>query len=203
MKSTAFVQVLEASSLHRRSFLSALTAFAAAPFVPSLSSAAQHDPMPFRDDLQGSNLRLKLIGTGVYYYSVFIKVAAAAFYLEDSARNADVLANVAKRLEMQYFRGVQAKDLISGSAALLARNLQAETLTTLQPQIDQMHNLYQNVVAGDRSALTYVPGVGTSLELNGTKLGTVGGADFASAYFSIWFGQRPIDPGLKRKLLGG
>ena len=45
-------------------------------------------------------------------------------------------------------------------------------------------------------------GVGTTLLYNDKRLGTVRGAAFASAWFSIWFGEKPLDTGLKRKLLG-
>jgi hypothetical protein len=47
-----------------------------------------------------------------------------------------------------------------------------------------------------------VPQRGTTLTLNGVDLGTIPGADFARAVFSIWLGERPIDRGFKRALLG-
>jgi hypothetical protein len=62
--------------------------------------------------------------------------------------------------------------------------------------------LYRDVKPGDRYALTYVPGVGTELALNGTRLGTVAGADFAAAVFAIWLGPKAIDDSLKTQLLG-
>jgi hypothetical protein len=58
------------------------------------------------------------------------------------------------------------------------------------------------VEPGDRYALTYIPGMGTELSLNGEAKGTIQGADFAAAIFSIWLGTKPIDKGLKRQLLG-
>jgi hypothetical protein len=58
------------------------------------------------------------------------------------------------------------------------------------------------VKPGDRYALTYVPGVGTELTLNGSPLGTVAGADFASAVFAIWLGPKALDESLKTQLLG-
>jgi hypothetical protein len=54
---------------------------------------------------------------------------------------------------------------------------------------------------GDRYALTYLPGVGTELSLNGRPLGTIPGEDFAAALFSIWLGPHPLDDDLKRTLL--
>ena len=89
-----------------------------------------------------------------------------------------------------------------GSAAVLARNLSAESRAALQPRIDEMHALYRDVAVGDRCALMYLPGLGTSLLVNGAELGSVAGSHFAAAYFSLWFGERPMDARLKEKLLG-
>ena len=55
---------------------------------------------------------------------------------------------------------------------------------------------------GDRYSLTYIPGKGTTLSLNGVPKGTVDGADFAAALFSIWLGPNPIDSNFKQALLG-
>ena len=38
--------------------------------------------------------------------------------------------------------------------------------------------------------------------LKGQVKGTIGGADFATALFSIWFGRNPADDDLKNALLG-
>jgi hypothetical protein len=187
----------------RRSFLAAVTSVAGGYLTPRLCSAGQLGDKLSEDDPLTQRVRLKLVGGGLYYYKLFVKVAAATLYLDERARSAEVLADVAKRLEMQYFRNVRAEDLVAGSAAVLSRNLSSDEYSAVRPQIELMHGLYQNVSPGDRSALMYVPGVGTSLQLNGAMLGTVPGSEFASAYFSIWFGPRPIDEVLKRRLLGG
>ncbi len=156
----------------------------------------------FVDEVFVSDMRLKLQGTGLYYYKLFIKVAAAALYLDQTAGGGEVLADVAKRLEMQYFFGVKASDLVAGSDALLGRNLDVATRDKLDPKIQEMFRLYRDVKAGDRCAFMYLPGAGTSLLINGKRQGIVAGAEFATAYFSMWFGDKPLDSGLKQKLLG-
>jgi Chalcone isomerase-like len=188
--------------LDRRSFLAAAAAAVGGALTPSLGVAAQIGDVRFDDNLHLPGGRLRLLGAGLYYYKRLLKVAAAALYLDDQADACDPLADIAKRLEMQYFWSVTADKLIAGSNALLRRNLSAEQREKLQPQIEAMHALYRDVERGDRSALMYLPGTGTSLLYNGEVLGTVAGADFASAYFAIWFGERPLDLGLKKKLLG-
>lgn len=156
----------------------------------------------FVDEVVVSDKRLKLLGTGLYYYKYFIKAAAAGLYLDERADRANVLGDVAKRLEMQYFWGIKATDLVAGSDALLTRNLSAERRAELDEPIGEMFKLYRSVDAGDRCAFMYVPEVGTMLLHNGKRVGTVPGADFAAAFFSIWFGEKPLDPDLKKKLLG-
>ena len=47
-----------------------------------------------------------------------------------------------------------------------------------------------------------MPGAGTELALNGSRLGIIDGTDFASAYFRIWLGDAPIDTRLRDQLLG-
>jgi hypothetical protein len=189
--------------LDRRTFLLAAASAASGALVPSVPAfAAQIDNVRFEDRLKARDVTLKLQGAGLFYYKVLFKAAAAALYLDDRTRPTDVLSDVAKRLEMEYFWSVKATDLIAASKAILARNIAPQRLAALQPQIDAMHALYQDVASGDRCSLTYLPGVGTWLTRRGKILGTVPGAEFASAYFSIWFGDKPMDAGLKQKLLG-
>jgi len=55
---------------------------------------------------------------------------------------------------------------------------------------------------GDRYSLTYIPGKGTELALNGEHKGTIEGSEFAAALFSIWLGNKPIDKTFKKQILG-
>lgn len=51
--------------------------------------------------------------------------------------------------------------------------------------------------------MTYVPGKGTELTLNGDPLGTIEGADFAAALYAMWLGDKPMNQSFKRQLLEG
>ena len=75
-------------------------------------------------------------------------------------------------------------------------------LHALQNQIAYHNSLYVDIEPGDRYSLSYTPGQGTVLALNGRPLGTIEGADFAAALFSIWLGPNPADAGFKTALLG-
>jgi hypothetical protein len=77
-----------------------------------------------------------------------------------------------------------------------------ETYIQLRSRIDYHNSLYEDVQPGDRYSLTYIPGKGTELALNGEPKGTIEGADFAAAVFSIWLGPEPINESFKRHILG-
>lgn len=188
--------------MNRRTFLSAATGLAGAAWLSPSAWAARLGEVHFEDELARPTARLKLLGTGLYYYKVFIKVAAVGLYFDEKADRRNVLADAAKRIEMQYFWGVPARDLAAGSDAMLAVNLSPERYAAVKEKVTYLHRCYEDVAAGDRVALEYVPAAGTTLSRNGKTLGTVAGADFAAAYFTIWLGERPMDDGLKRKLLG-
>lgn len=68
-------------------------------------------------------------------------------------------------------------------------------------RIDKHNALYRDVQPKDRYSLTYLPGKGTELALNGEPLGTIEGADFARALYAMWLGDKPMNASFKRQLL--
>lgn len=83
----------------------------------------------------------------------------------------------------------------------IAKNVALDTYKRLRPQIDYHNSLYEDVQPGDRYSLTYISDKGTELALNGEPNGTIEGADFAAAVFSIWLGPEPINESFKRHIL--
>ena len=84
----------------------------------------------------------------------------------------------------------------------MLRNVDPKTFQRLRSQIDHHNSLYEDVQPGDRYSLTYIPGTGTELALNGEPMGIIEGADFATAVFSIWLGRKPICKSFKKQILG-
>ncbi len=139
--------------------------------------------------------------TTLHWKSIF-KVYDIALYHEAGQRLENVLADVPKRLELRYHRAFTAAEIVKGGDALLRRNVESRTLTTIAPRLTDLNRAYVDVRAGDSYSLTYVPGRGTSLRLNGRLLATIPGHDFATAYMSIWLGDKPISVDARDKLLG-
>ena len=145
--------------------------------------------------------RLHLEGAAVFRYLLF-KVYAAALYLPAGVPDTQVLdARVARRLEVVYFRDIDATDLARAANTVLERGLDAQQLDALRDRIATLHEAYRDVAAGDRVALDYAPGAGTTLQFNGQPVVNIEGADFARAYFSIWLGDSPMDADLRAALL--
>ena len=166
------------------------------------ASGASVAGVSFPQALRTGETPLELHRAALLRWMRLLKVYVAALYLAPGGEPDRVLEDVPKRLEIEYLRGFSAEQFARATEVKIAENVDAATLQKLRPRIDRLNALYRNVSAGDRYALTYVPGEGTELALNGAALGRVEGADFAAAVFSIWLGRAPVDEGLKRELLG-
>lgn len=151
-------------------------------------------------DAGGSELRLH--ATALLKAKVFFKVYVAGLYLSEKQDASRVLDDVPKRLEIAYLRDIPAKILIDAAENHFAANFKPAELAKLRERLDAINKLYTDVKQGDRYALTYRPGAGCELALNGRPLGTIPGADFAAAYFSIWLGQDCARPDFRDSLLG-
>jgi hypothetical protein len=178
---------------------------AAACLSEQSARAAEIEGVGFVDRLSVGSSELRLHGTGLLRYRVFIKGYVAALYLDESfggeATPRAVLADVPRRLEIEYFWGIPADKFAKATVEGISRSTDPATFERLRRRIDQINKLYEDVEPGDRYALTYVPGVGTELALNGRRLGVLEGADFSAALFAIWVGDEPLDESLRNQLL--
>lgn len=170
---------------------------------PGLCHARVVEDVRFDDRVLIGGKPVPLRNAALLRYLRVIRAYVAALYLPEGLPAAAALSDVPKRLELSYLVSIKGSDFGKGAAPVLERNLTADELAGLQGRINRINAAYRDVKPGDRYALTYLPGRGTELTLNGTPLITIEGADFAAAYFGIWLGREPIDEKLKRDLLKG
>ena len=163
--------------------------------------AAEVEGVYYRDSYMVDDTKLKLAGVGLLRYWGF-KAYTGAFYLEEGIPIEDALADRAKRIELEYFRSIKGEDFGPATNKSIAKNIDTNTFERLRPRINYHNSLYEDVQPGDRYSLTYIPGKGTELALNGESKGIIMGADFAAAVFSIWLGPKPISKSFKRQILG-
>jgi len=179
------------------------TLLLAVSILSSPASALTVEKVTFADSVTIGGTPVPLRNAALLRYLKFIKAYVAALYLPAGVKAEDVLSDVAKRLEISYLVAIKGKDFGKGAAPTLEANQTPAELARLQGRIDRINAAYKDVQPGDRYAITYLPGRGTELALNGTPLTVIEGADFAAAYFGIWLGKTSIDDKLKRDLLKG
>lgn len=176
-------------------------ALAAATAVAKPTGTVELEGVTFADRREVDGRVLEVNCVALLRYKRIFRAYVAALYLDGGVPPADVLSDVPKRLELSYFWGIEGADFGKAGDEILARNVDAETMTRLRPRLERLNALYEDVKPGDRYSLTYLPGVGTELALNDTRKGVIEGADFAAAYFRIWLGDNPIDASFRDELL--
>jgi hypothetical protein len=168
--------------------------------IPGLH-AAEIEGVTFKDHFTVNGTDLDIRGTGLFRYLKFIKAYVGALYMPSDVASEDVLSDIPKRLEVEYFHAIKGEDFGPATNKVMAQNVDAETFERLKPLVEYHNSLYRDVEPGDRYSLTYIPGEGTVLALNDRPLGTIEGAEFAAAVFSMWLGEKPMNKAFKNQLL--
>ena len=163
-------------------------------------SAAMIKGVYFQDALTVDKQVLEMRGAGVLRW-FFFKVYVATLYLPPDVPSQNVLDDVPKKMVFHYLSDMNAEQFGESGEHLLLRNVSTEEFRSVKPKLNEINKMYRDVKKGERYSLTYVPGKGTELALNGEVLGLIEGYDFAAIYYRIWLGDNPVDNNLKRMLL--
>lgn len=157
--------------------------------------------MPDAMKVDGKSLILN--GMGVREVTFLrVDVYVAGLYLEKRSDNAEAIigSEQVKRLHVVMLRDVERNDAITAWRKSIQEN--GADMAKLGSRFDQFASWLGDLKEGDRLSFLYVPGRGVSVAHRGKHKGTIAGADFAAALFSIWLGAHPADGDLKRQLLG-
>jgi len=134
---------------------------------------------------------------------VVFKVYVAALYLkEKSSDPAAILAqDSSRRMEMHFLRDLSAAQICESWQEGLAANT-PQAGPELRKQFDELCATMTPVAAGGKLTLSYVPGLGTAIEIDGRAKSVIAGKPFADALLACWIGPKP-GPGedFKRALL--
>ena len=178
-----------------------LSALLALLFIPDSAIAIEKYAFPEQKNIGGYELTLR--GSGVLRYMVFIQAYEGALYLQEEKTADQVLDEKAARLLLlHYFHAIRSDDFADATTEMIRKNVSPDRFSALSPKIEEFNLLYRDIRPGDHYAAAYIPGTGTSLSLNDDLLGTIEGAEFGAAFFSIWLGGRPIDKTFRDRLLG-
>jgi hypothetical protein len=151
--------------------------------------------------LDGQNPALERKNQAILTY-LWTDVYAAAFYAEPSitARQA-VFTQAPQKLELFYFRDIDREDVIKAANATLQRQQTKETLARLRPELDRIHQSFQNIKRGDRYDLSWDRNDGLNLTRNGKVIFASPDPELAKAYFAIWLAPDGLSSDLREALL--
>ncbi len=187
-----------------------LLAAAAAALMLSPAARAQTVDLagvkyPPSVQLAGSTLQLN--GAGIRYKFI-IKVYTAGLYLgaKVSTPEAVLAASGPKRMHVVMLRDIDANELGKLFTRGMQDNAPKEEFSKSIPGTLKLADLFsarKKLNKGDSFSVDYVPGVGTTILVNGkTETDTIKEPEFFNALLRIWLGQSPADRLLKDALLG-
>ena len=151
---------------------------------------------------------LQLNGAGVRTRA-FFKVYVAGLYVPQKAGDAGALLaqKGARRIVIAMLRSVDAETFAGALNDGLKANHSDAQLAGWKTQIDALNANLKAVgeaKKGDLIHFEYVPEAGTRVMVSGQPRGSViPGEDFFTAVLRIWIGDKPVDAGLKKGMLGG
>lgn len=171
--------------------------------VAAAAGAMELAGVTLPDSVTVNGSTLKLNGMGVRK-KLFIKVYVGGLYVVTPGHDAAAIiaADEPKRVVMHFLYSKVGKDKLVEAWREGFANNSAANLPALQARLDEFCAFWPDMLQGQNAVITYVPGTGTTLEINGTKAGVIPGADFAQALFAVWLGGKPADAGLKAGMLG-
>ncbi len=134
-----------------------------------------------------------------YRYYGF-KVFDAAVYSEPTADlRGEFLGKVPLVLKLCYHRELAPEDFIKSSHETLVLN-PTYNEGAVKQELSQMDAAYRPVGAGDCYQISFKPGEGMQLALNGESLVLVKGDDFAGKYLGIWLSKYSFSESLFENL---
>jgi hypothetical protein len=180
------------------------TILAASLVVAALSAgAATVAGVNVADKVTVNNQNLVLNGAALRKKFV-VKVYAGALYLPSKQTSAaSILAADTPRRQVMHFlyevdKGKMAEaweDGLSGNTP----NASPEVKTAFKTLSSWMEDMKE----GQTIVLTYVPGIGTTVEVAGRNKGTLGGKAVSDAILNTWVGPKPGPGGdFKKGILG-
>lgn len=172
--------------------------------VPGGAAAATVKGVAFPDAVSLGGQECRLVGVGVrtkFVVSVYLGALYLATPTADAA--AAVAADEAKRTVLHFVHSrVEAEKIRAAWREGFAANAGA-SLSGLQERLERFSGWFdQDLLQGEQIVLTYQPGLGTEVVVKGAVRGTIEGADFMRGLWSVWLGEKPVDGGLKRGMLG-
>jgi Chalcone isomerase-like len=171
--------------------------------VPIVASAADVAGVNMEEKTTVNGQTLVLNGAGLRK-KFFIKVYVGGLYLPAKMSNpASILSSDTPRRMVMHFLYSVSKDQMCDA---WEEGLEANTPNAsaeVKKDFKTLCSWMEPIPKGNRLVLTYVPGTGTIVEVNGKVKGTIAGRATADAIVSTWIGPKPaMGDDFKNAVLG-
>lgn len=181
-----------AANLGRTVLFAGLLAYAAPAWPAQVAGVT----LPPTESVQGAQLQLagcaarEELWTDLYAVSLYLPAGATG-----AARMIDDQTPKLVRLDVTY-NGEVPDGLPSEWKERLQQRVSQEFIQTLQ-------NQYNKLRGGDTVRISYAPGSGTILSVNGNTIVTQPASELMNAMMQVWIGPNPVSDNIKRHLLRG
>ena len=188
--------------------LAALPSWAQAPATPAaVPGSVEVSGVRYAPTVQVAGSTLQLNGAGTRYKFV-VRVYTAGLYLGAKAATPEAVyaGTGPRRIHVVMLRDIDANELGKLFTRGMQDNAPKDAFSKSISGTLRMADIFsakKRLLAGENFSVDYVPGVGTSVLVNGKAQGEpVREPEFFNALLSIWLGANPADDGLKSALLG-
>jgi hypothetical protein len=132
--------------------------------------------------LNGASLRKKFV----------IKVYAGGLYLPAKQNNAATImaTDQPRRMVMHFLYSVSKAQMAEAWSEGLTDNT-PNASPEVKTAFKTLASWMEDVPKGNRIVITYLPGTGTTVEVNGKNKGTLGGKAVSDAILNTWIGPKP------------
>jgi len=185
-----------------------LAAFLLLTALPARAAVVAGVAVPESVVVDGTALQLN--GAGLRNKAVLfiqVKVYVGALYLPKKMNDAAAIValDAPKAVRMHFLRNVDRSSIVAAFKDGFESNSPGE-VEKLLPKLKLLEGALPDEVAeGQVLVVSYAPGKGCTIGVDGGKTVTVEGKDFAEALFKDWLGPKPVDGGLadlKQAMLG-
>jgi hypothetical protein len=176
---------------------------AATLVLATTAGAATVAGVALPDTVDAGGHKLVLNGAGLRK-KLFIKVYVGGLYLGAKQSNAAAIitADAPRRQVMHFLFDVGKGKMVEAWEEGLEDNT-PNASPEVKTAFKTLGSWMEDMKEGQSIVLTYVPGTGTTVEVNGKSKGTLGGKAVADAILNTWVGPKP-GPGadFKKAILG-
>ncbi|MGH9418522.1 MAG: chalcone isomerase family protein [Thermoanaerobaculia bacterium] len=171
--------------------------------VPTIVSAASLADVSLEDKVTVNGQTLVLNGLGLRK-KFFIKVYVGGLYLGTKSSNpaAILAADSPRRMVMSFLYSVSKDQMCDAWQEGLDANT-PNASAEVKAGFKTLCSWMEPIPKTNKLVLTYVPGTGTTVEVNGKSKGTLPGKATADAIVSTWIGPKPaVGDDFKNAVLG-